>query len=83
MAVKTNMLYDALLVPNIGVEAYLGRIGVWQPTGCMPGGKPTGDTGIGVLTEGPFRAQVAGRRLLRTKPLTGHHLGVYGQIFYL
>ena len=25
MAVKTNMLYDALLVPNIGVEFYLGR----------------------------------------------------------
>ena len=24
MAVKTNMLYDAFLVPNIGVEFYLG-----------------------------------------------------------
>ena len=25
MAVKTNMLYDALLVPNIGVEFYVGK----------------------------------------------------------
>ena len=25
LAVKTNMLYDALLVPNIGVELYLGK----------------------------------------------------------
>ena len=46
MAIKTNLLYDALITPNIGVEFYLGKGGQWPATGCMHGGSqiPTAGT---------------------------------------
>lgn len=76
MAVKTNMLYDAVAVPNIGVEFYVGRN--WSLTGDWTYAwwdknsrhrywRVYGGT-VGVRR---WFGRAAGR-----KPLTGHHLGI-------
>lgn len=79
MALKTNMLYDAALVPNIGAEFYVGRgwslgadwMYAWWSSNKrhrywrIYGGE------IGVRKYFGRRAAV--------KPLTGHHLGLYLQ----
>ncbi len=80
MAIKTNLLYDALLVPNIGIEFYLGKR--WSVSGNwmyawwkndkrhrywrLYGGE------IGLRKYFGHRAS--------SKPLTGHHVAVYGQM---
>lgn len=79
MSVSTNMLYDALLVPNIGVEFYLGKqwsvganwmYGWWDSNRRhrywrIYGGDITVRRWFGRKSE--------------EKPLTGHHAGVYAQ----
>ncbi len=51
MAVKINMLYDALTVPNLGVEFYLGKN--WSAGGnwAYCGGERKATSGVGVFTE--------------------------------
>lgn len=63
MDIRTNMLYDALLIPNIGVEMYLGKDGRWLPTGCTDGGRPTADTGTGEPTAVTSPSENGGERL--------------------
>ena len=80
MAVKTNMLYDAALVPNIGVEFYLGKnfslAGNWMYSWWKSDPKAWyWRTYGGDLTARYWFGKAAER-----KPLTGHHVGVYGQI---
>lgn len=79
MALKTNMLYDLALVPNIGVEFYLSR--GWSVGGSwMYAWWNTDKHNIYWRTYGgelEFR-KYFGRRASE-KPLTGHHLGLYGQ----
>jgi hypothetical protein len=81
MAFKTNMLYDAVLVPNVGAEFYLGNgwsIGgnwayAWWKTDKkhyywrIYGG------------ELDFRRYFGERA--KKKPLTGQHIGIYGHMF--
>ena len=81
MAVKTNMLYDVLTVPNLGVEFYLGKnwsiAGNWMYSWWKSNKKHRywrfygGDISI---------RKWLGKKAAE-KPLTGHHLGVIGQIF--
>ena len=80
MAVKTNMLYDALLVPNIGVEFYVGKnwsvAGNWMYAWWKSDRKHNywriygGDVEL---------RRWFGRRAVE-KPFSGHHVGLYGQI---
>lgn len=63
MDIRTNILYDALLIPNIGVEMYLGKDGRWLPTGCTDGGRPTADTGTGEPTAVTLPSENGGERL--------------------
>lgn len=81
MAVKTNMLYDALLVPNIGVEFYLGRN--WSLAGNWMYAWWKNDRKHHYWRT--YGGDVAIRKWFGNKadekPLTGHHLGVYGQLF--
>lgn len=80
MAVKTNMLYDLALTPNIGVEFYLGKrwsinanwMYAWWKTDRHHRYWRT----YGGYLEGRkwFGSKAA------EKPLQGHHLGVYAQI---
>ncbi len=79
MAVKTNMLEDLLLVPNIGMEFYLGKGitigGNWKYAWWHSDRKHNywriygGDVNI--------RKYFGGKA--KEKPLQGHHIGVYAQ----
>lgn len=80
IGLKTNMLYDALAVPNIGAEIYLGRN--WSISGnWMYAWWKTDRKHWYWRTYG---GDVAIRKWFgqkaREKPLTGHHVGLYGQI---
>lgn len=80
MAVKSNMLYDALLVPNIGAEFYIGSnlslYGEWMYAWWYNNHRHRywriygGDLGL---------RWWFGKKA-HAKPLTGHHLGIYGGI---
>lgn len=81
MAVKTNMLYDALAVPNIGVEFYLGKN--WSVAGNWMYGwwDKKGKNRYWRIYGGDIAVRYWLGRKAAEKPLTGHHLGVYGQLF--
>lgn len=79
MSLSTNMLFDALLVPNIGAEFYLGRnitvgadwmYGWWDSNRRHRYWRVYG----GELSARYWFGRAAGR-----KPLTGHHVGIYAQ----
>jgi len=81
MSVRTNMLYDFLAVPNVGAEFYLGQN--WSVSAnWMYGwwGKRSRHRYWRV-----YGGDIVVRRWFghkaEEKPLTGHHLGLYGQIF--
>lgn len=81
MAVKTNMLFDAAAVPNVGIEFHLGKN--WSVAGNWMYAWWNSDSrhrfwrayGGDVAVRKWFGKKAA------EKPLTGHHLGIYGQIF--
>lgn len=81
MSVKTNMLYDALAVPNIGLEFYLGKN--WSVAGNWMYG--WWDTNKKHRYWRTYGGDLAIRKWFgkkaNEKPLTGHHLGIYGQMF--
>lgn len=81
MALKTNMLYDVLAVPNIGIEFYLGRN--WSVSANWMYAWWNSDTKHRYwrLYGGEIAVRKWFGRRAAEKPLTGHHLGVYGQIF--
>ena len=80
MGIKSNMLYDALLVPNIGVEFYWGRnwsaacnwMYAWWSNDRRHHYWRTygGDVEIRYW----FKKRTGGQ------PLKGHHMGLYGQM---
>lgn len=80
MGLKTNMLYDALAVPNIGAEFYLGKnislVGNWM-YGWWHSDRRARYWRIygGDLALRWWFGQKA-----HEKPLTGHHIGIYGSL---
>ena len=78
MAVKTNLLYDALVIPNIGLEFYLGHgwsvAGNWMYTWFKNDNR--------YRYHRVYGGDLEVRRRLGAKkgrsPLTGHHVGLYG-----
>lgn len=81
MALKTNMLYDALAVPNISAEFYLGRnfsivgnwlYGWWDKDRVHKYWRLYGGD---IALRWWFGEKAA------IKPLTGHHVGIYGGVF--
>ena len=78
MALKTNLLYDAVLLPNLGLEFYLGRgwsiAGNWMYTWLKSDRRHRYHRIYG--------GDLEVRRWLSygKKPLTGHHVGLYGQL---
>lgn len=80
MSVKTNLLYDAALLPDLGAEFYVGRnwsvygdwmYGWWSRNATHRYWRAYGGT-IGIRRW--FGSKAA------DKPLTGHHIGVFGGI---
>lgn len=81
MGIRTNMLYDVLAVPNIGVEFYLGRN--WSVAGNWMYGwwSKKGKDRYWRIYGGDVAVRYWLGKKAAGKPLTGHHLGVYGQLF--
>ncbi len=79
MDIRTNMLYDAAAVPNIGVEFYLGgnvSVGAnWQYAWWKTDRRHRYWRAYG----GDVNVRWWFGKAAHEKPLTGHHLGVYGQ----
>ena len=81
MAVKSNMLHDVLALPSVGVEFYVGKnmsvVGNWT-YGWW-------DTDRRHRYWRAYGGDLALRwwfgKAAHEKPLTGHHLGVYGGVF--
>lgn len=80
MSVSTNMLYDLLAVPNVGVEFYLGKnwsvAGHWMYAWWKSDKKHRYWRTYG----GDLAVRKWFGKKAEEKPLTGHHLGLYGQI---
>ena len=79
--VRSNLLYDAALLPNLGIEAGLSDhwTGVLNATGNW--------INIGKKTNWKMlTADVEGRYWLKAKPYAdnrkGHHLGLYGAVYH-
>lgn len=81
MALKTNLLEDAAITPNIGIEFYLGHgfsvsaswhYAWWKSDSAKWYWRTYG----GELAVRKYLGAAA-----KAKPLTGHHLGIYGQAF--
>ena len=81
MALKTNMLYDVLAVPNIGLEFYLGKN--WSIAGNWMYGwwKKNSNHRYWRIYGGDIAVRKWFGKKANEKPLTGHHVGVYGQAF--
>lgn len=81
MALKTNLLYDVTLVPNIGAEFYLGRGwslgGNWMYAWWNSNKRHN----YWRLYGGELEIRKYFGRHAAEKPLTGHHLELYGQLF--
>ena len=80
MSLHTNMLYDLALVPNGGVEFYLGR--GWSVAGnwMYAWWKSDRKHNYWRIYGGDLAVRKYFGRLAKEKPLTGHHAGVYGGI---
>ena len=79
-ALKTNLLYDALLIPNIGAELYLG--GNWSAGANWQYAwwKHDHKHWYWRVYGGDVYARKWFGRKAHAKPLTGHHIGVYAQM---
>lgn len=80
MALKSNMLFDLLAIPELGAEFYLGKdfsvVGNW-----MYGWWDTDRTHrYWRLYGGDLAFRWWFGQKAHEKPLTGHHLGVYGGV---
>lgn len=80
MALKTNLLYDALLIPNIGVDVYMGRnwsaVINWEYAWW----KSDAVHWYWRCYGGDFELRRWFGKAAKEKPLTGHHVGPYFQI---
>lgn len=79
MALKTNLLYDVALVPNLGVEFYLGKGWTIGANGAFAWWKVDSKDYFWRVYGGDFSIRKYFGRAAKAKPLTGHHLGLYGQ----
>ena len=79
-ALKTNMLYDALLIPNMSADIYMGKnlslsfgwmYAWWNKDSAYRYWRTYG---------GDLEVRYWFGRKAKNKPLTGHHIGLYGQL---
>lgn len=80
-AVKTNLLYDALAMPNLGVEFCLGK--TWSLAADWMYGRWSmdGHRRYLFLYGGDLAVRRWFGRRVGERSLTGHHVGLYGQLF--
>ena len=80
MALKTNMLYDLAITPNVAIEFYLGKgfsaTASWQYAWW----KRDKSAFYWRTYGGDAEVRYWFGREAKEKPLIGHHVGVYGQL---
>lgn len=80
MDIRTNMLYDLMAVPNIGVEFYLGKDWSVATNWMYAWWKTDRRHRYWRVYGGDLALRKWFGKAARRKPLTGHHVGVYGQV---
>lgn len=79
IALKTNMLFDALLIPNIGIDVYVGKnfsVGLnWNYAWW----NRRRNNWFWHIYGGDLNARWWFGSKARQKPLSGHHVGLYAQ----
>ena len=79
MGIKNNLLYDLALVPNIGVEFYLGGHLSVATNWMYAWWRHTTSDWFWRIYGGDIALRGWLGRRAKEKPLTGHHLGLYLQ----
>lgn len=79
LAIKSNLLYDAALVPNIGVEFYLGRGWTIGASYMHAWWKSDRRHNYWRTYGAELDVRKYFGRLAKRKPLAGHHIGLYAQ----
>ena len=79
-AIKTNALYDLLLIPNIGVEFCFGKNWSVGANWMYGWWSNRGKNNFWRIYGGDVEVRRWFGKKAAEKPLQGHHLGVYGQL---
>lgn len=79
MGLKTNMISDVLLIPNLGVEFYLGGNYSLVANWMYAWWKNDNSHKYWRIYGGDIAVRRWFGREAASKPLTGHHLGLYAQ----
>ena len=80
-ALKTNALYDVMLVPNIGVEFAANKQWSVAANWMYAWWSNRGKNNFWRIYGGDVEVRRWFGKKAAEKPLQGHHLGVYGQLF--
>lgn len=77
-ALKSNLLYDALLVPNLSLEASIGSGWTLAAGGMLAWWSKDAKHRYWRIYGGDQEIRKYFGTLSKSKPLQGHHLGIYG-----
>lgn len=77
-ALKSNLLYDALLVPNLSLEASIGSGWTLGAGGMLAWWSKDAKHRYWRIYGGGMEIRKYFGTLSKSKPLQGHHLGIYG-----
>ena len=77
-ALKSNLLYDALLVPNLALEASIGSGWTLGAGGMLAWWSKDAKHRYWRIYGGDLEIRKYFGTLAKSKPLQGHHLGIYG-----
>ena len=80
MSISNNALYDLLLIPNIGVEFYLGKDWSIDANWHYAWWKTDKRHRYWRTYGGDLNIRKWFGKASKIKPLTGHHIGLYGQM---
>lgn len=80
LSLKTNILYDAILIPNIGIEFYLGKMMSINANWSYAWWSRNRSHNYWRYYGGDIAMRRWFGRKATDKPLTGHHIGLYAQI---
>ena len=75
---KSNLLYDALLVPNLSLEASIGSGWTLGAGGMLAWWSKDAKHRYWRIYGGDLEIRKYFGTLAKSKPLQGHHLGIYG-----
>ena len=77
-ALKSNLLYDALLIPNLSLEASIGSGWTLGAGGMFAWWSKDAKHRYWRIYGGDLEIRKYFGALSKSKPLQGHHLGIYG-----